>query len=47
MFKVRVALLKSTDMSFVNEDERVMKRVIKRCWLGDWFLITQVNTQII
>ena len=34
--------MKSTDMSFVHEDERAIKRIVKKCWLGDWFLVTQV-----
>ena len=43
---LRVAMLKSTDISFSMEDDKVIKRVVARCKLGDWFLLTLVKKNL-
>jgi hypothetical protein len=43
---LRVAMLRSTDISFSMEDDKVIKRVVARCKLGDWFLLTLVKKNL-
>ena len=43
---LRVAMLKSTDISFSMEDDKLIKRVVERCRLGDWFLLTMVKKNL-
>lgn len=43
---LRVASLKSTDISFRMEDDKVLRRVVARCHLGDWFLLTLVKRNL-
>ena len=43
---LRVAMLRSTDISFTMEDDKVIKRVVARCKLGDWFLLTLVKKNL-
>ena len=43
---LRVAMLRSTDISFSLEDDKVTKRVVARCKLGDWFLLTLVKKNL-
>ena len=39
-------MLKSTDISFSLEDDKVIKRVVAKCKLGDWFLLTLVKKNL-
>ena len=43
---LRIAMLKSTDISFSLEDDKVIKRVVAKCKLGDWFLLTLVKKNL-
>ena len=43
---LQVAMLRSTDISFSMEDDKVIKRVVSRCKLGDWFLLTLVKKNL-
>jgi len=43
---LRVASLKSTDISYRMEDDKVLRRVVARCHLGDWFLLTLVKRNL-
>lgn len=43
---VRILYLKSTDISFAKEDDKVIKRIVKKCKLGDWFLLSQVRRNL-
>ena len=43
---LQVAMLRSTDISFSMEDDKVIKRVVTRCKLGDWFLLTLVKKNL-
>ena len=39
-------MLKSTDISYDLEDDRVIKRVVAKCKLGDWFLLTLIKKNL-
>ena len=43
---LRIAMLKSTDISYDLEDDRIIKRVVAKCKLGDWFLLTLVKKNL-
>ena len=43
---LRIAMLKSTDISYDLEDDRVIKRVVAKCKLGDWFLLTLIKKNL-
>ena len=43
---LRLAMLKSTDISYDLEDDRVIKRVVAKCKLGDWFLLTLIKKNL-
>ena len=43
---LRVAMLRSIDITFGQEEEKMMKRVVGRCKLGDWFLLTLVKKNL-
>lgn len=39
-------MLKSTDISYDLEDDRVIKRIVAKCKLGDWFLLTLIKKNL-
>ena len=43
---LRIAMLKSTDISYDLEDDRVIKRIVAKCKLGDWFLLTLIKKNL-
>ena len=43
---LQILALQSWDMGLYMENEKVMKRVVSRCRLGDWFLLTLVRKNL-